>query len=324
MDEFEFIDAIKQNSYKQPSIIKGVGDDAAVFRQTTRDIVTAIDTFVEDVHFSRSTMHPSHIGYRALAANISDLSAMGAVPAFYLVSIVIPGSWSNEELTEVYQGMAELAADYRMDLIGGDTVSGNELTISITVVGYVNREKARYRSTAENNDIVFVTGTLGDSAAGFHILNNPGDYKDKMFYQRRHRTPDMRADFASKLERLSRVALNDISDGIASEAHEIAEASRVSLTIYEDKLPVSPNFYQFSTEQQHNWKLYGGEDFELVGTVAKNEWETLKAIAAETNTPITPIGYAKSDNDGKYRVWLRARDNRTQPLQKKGYTHRSG
>lgn len=324
MDEFAFIDGIKQHTYKQPSIRKGVGDDAAVFRQTSQDIVTAVDTFVENVHFSRMTMNSFHIGYRSLAANISDLSGMGATPVFYLVSIVIPQSWNNEELDNLYKGMAEMGAAYHMDLIGGDTVSGSELTLSITVIGYVNRNKARYRSTAKNGDVLFVTGTLGDSAAGFHMLTNTNTYMDEAFYYRRHRMPTMRADFTSALEVLSRVTLNDISDGIANEANEIAEASHVSLTVYEDKLPASENFHQFSEEQQYKWKLYSGEDFELVGTVSKSEWGTLKEIANKTKTPVTEIGYVSNSKHHDPVVWLVDRNHTKKLLEKKGYTHRSG
>src|SRR5690625_2905826 len=127
MDEFSFINSIQQHTYKQSSVLKGIGDDAAVFRQTAKDVVTAVDTFVEDVHFSRKTMNSFHIGYRALAANISDLAAMGALPAFYLVSIVIPTTWSMREINQIFSGMKELASTYQLDLIGGDTVSGKEL-----------------------------------------------------------------------------------------------------------------------------------------------------------------------------------------------------
>src|SRR5690625_3696014 len=98
MDEFTFIDSIKQNVYKQPTIVKGIGDDGAVFRQTTKDIVTALDTFVEGIHFTRETITPYQLGYRVLATNLSDLAAMGALPAFYLVSITIPKTWNEKEL----------------------------------------------------------------------------------------------------------------------------------------------------------------------------------------------------------------------------------
>src|SRR5690625_1546937 len=97
MDEFSFIESIRQKTYNQPSLIKGIGDDAAVFRQRHQDIVTAVDTFVEDIHFSKQTMQAYHIGYRILAANLSDMAAMGAKPAYYLVSIVYQntGLWKN-------------------------------------------------------------------------------------------------------------------------------------------------------------------------------------------------------------------------------------
>src|SRR5690625_4792534 len=169
MDEFQFIDSIKPKSYTQHSIEKGIGDDAAVFRSMTYDTVTAVDTFVEDIHFSKKTMKFYHIGYRALAANISDMAAMGAEPKFYLVSITIPPGTSSKELQQMYSGMKEIATDYKMDLIGGDTVSGKQLVVCITIIGFVSRGKARYRSHASVGDIVFVTGTLGDSQAGLHI-----------------------------------------------------------------------------------------------------------------------------------------------------------
>ncbi|TFJ91532.1 thiamine-phosphate kinase [Lentibacillus salicampi] len=321
MDEFALIDSIKQQTYKQPSIIKGVGDDAAIFRQSAQDIVTAVDTFVEDVHFTRSTMDPFHIGYRSLAANISDLAAMGADPAFYLVSIVIPQSWNENELNGLYQGMRDMGNAYNMDLIGGDTVSGKVLTLSITVIGYVPRDKARYRSMAKPGDIVFVTGTFGDSAAGLFMLNHPDEYTDEAYFYRKHRMPAIHADFVSELEFLPRLALNDISDGIANEANELAEASHVSLTIYEDKLPVSTHFHQFTEDQQFKWKLFGGEDFELMGTVPASGWEDVKQMAASTQTQVTDIGYVESSGNSDHGAFLIGRNQIKKRLEKKGYTH---
>ncbi|SEQ80807.1 thiamine-phosphate kinase [Virgibacillus subterraneus] len=321
MDEFSFINSIKQQTYKQSSVVKGIGDDAAVFRNTSQDIVTAVDTFVEEVHFSRATMDPFHIGYRSLAANISDLAAMGATPAFYLVSIVIPKHWADEELTKLYKGMDNLATIHNMDLIGGDTVSGKELSISITVIGFVSKGNARYRSSAKPGDILFVTGTLGDSQAGFHILNNPGKFKEKEYYYNKHRMPEPRVAFALELGSLSRVALNDISDGIANEANEISEASKVSITIYEDKLPTSTSYKQFPVKLQREWKLFGGEDFELVGTVAKAEWEAMKLVAERTNTPLKEVGYVDFSKSDEHKVFGVNQKNKKKLLEKKGYTH---
>ncbi|GAB3047006.1 thiamine-phosphate kinase [Virgibacillus ainsalahensis] len=319
MDEFSFIDSIKQQIYEQNTLIKGIGDDAAVFRQQTKDIVTAVDTFVEGVHFSKDTMEPIHAGYRGLAANISDLTAMGATPAFYLVSIVIPKSWTMDELEGIFFGMKELAQKYNMDLIGGDTVSGAELSLSITVIGYVNQGKARYRSEAQPGDVIFATGTLGDSQAGFHILTNPGDYLYERYYIRRHQMPSPRVEFAKELGNIPRVALNDISDGIANEAAEIAEASQVNLILNEDRIPISQGYTQFPKDLQHKWKFYGGEDFELLGTVSEDNWMKVKEIANGTNTQVTRIGYVTAD-DTYGKVFLEEHNRKFQ-LYKKGYTH---
>lgn len=318
MDEFSFIDSIKQRSYKQSSIIKGIGDDAAVFRQSSEDIVVAVDTFVEHVHFSKETMEPFHIGHRVLAANISDIAAMGARPAFYLVSIVIPKHSSELDMKDIFTGMRSLADRYKTDLIGGDTVSGQEMSVTVTVIGYVPQNKARYRSDARDDDIVFATGTLGDSQAGFHILNNPGKYRDEAYFINKHRLPIPRIEFAQRLQMIDRVALNDISDGIGSEAIEIAEASQVTIHLFDDKIPTSETFSQFTPEHQEKWKLFGGEDFELVGTVAKANWGSVQKAAKATGIQVTEIGYV-SQYKNNY-VYLH-KDDRQAPLKKDGYNH---
>ncbi|WP_343033665.1 thiamine-phosphate kinase [Virgibacillus ihumii] len=322
MDEFSFINSIKQHTYKQPSIVKGIGDDAAVFRQPYKDVITAVDTFVEDVHFARSTMAPFHIGFRSVAANVSDLAAMGATPAFYLVSMIIPTTWSSDELDEVYKGMKAMAARHHMDLIGGDTVSGPVLSVSVTVIGYANTNQARFRSTSEEQDIVFATGYLGDSRAGLHMLTNPGLYENESYFYDRHRKPLPRVDFSVGLSNLKRVALNDISDGIANESAEIAEASKVDIVLYEEQIPTSSSFGQFSRKQQYEWKLFGGEDFELVGTVSQRDWERLSDIARNTDTPLTQVGFVEqSKGPDQHSVFIIDRNNQRKPLEKKGYTH---
>lgn len=319
MDEFSFIDSITQHSYKQKTLLKGIGDDAAVFRQQKKDIVTAVDTFVEGVHFTRDTMVPFHIGNRALAANLSDLAAMGAIPAFYLVSIVIPKNWTEEALQQIFSGMKALAADHHVDLIGGDTVSGAVLSVAVTVIGYVEQGRARYRDAARAGDIVFVTGTLGDAQAGLHILTHKAEYRDADYFIERHRMPTPRLNFASQLSGLSRMALNDISDGIANEAAEIATASKVNMVIQDELVPVSAAYNQFSKSQQHEWKYFGGEDFELLGAIPEADWQIVKDIAVQTNTKVTKIGYIPSDkNDGN--VFL-IKNNYYQRLEKMGYSH---
>lgn len=320
MDEFQFINTIKQNVYRQNSLIKGIGDDAAVFRNSNVDIVTAVDTFVENIHFSDKTTKPFHIGYRALAANISDMAAMGAMPKYYLVSIVIPKNIDEAKLKGIFAGMNELAAKYQMDLIGGDTVSGEQLTLSITIIGFVPIGKARYRNEAKEDDVVFVTGTLGDASAGLHILLNELNAIHGQAFINKHQMPTPRVAFAQSLQRLKRLSLNDVSDGIANELGEIASASNVSIVIDDDRIPVSENLKQFSRVQQEQWKYYGGEDFELVGTVAEDDWPIVRENAEKLSIQVTKIGHVIKNPSIRKKVYVK-KDEKVYPLEKLGYTH---
>lgn len=318
MHEFQLIQQLKQKQYHQASLIKGVGDDAAVFR-TNDDIITAVDTFVEGIHFSKKTMSYYHVGYRALAANISDMAAMGANPAYYLVSIVIPNDMVESDVHTLYDGMKALADEYKMDLIGGDTVSGEHLTISITMIGMVAKNKARYRHDARVGDIVFTTGTLGDASCGLHLLLEEMDAIDRAYFIQRHRMPTPRVAFAQALQGIKRVSLNDISDGIASELHEIAVASKVAIEIDDINIPLHPSMTQFSQEMQHQWKYFGGEDFELVGTIEEHSIDILKEAAKVTNTKISIIGKVLPYESG-HSVYMK-QDGRSVPLPKDGYVH---
>lgn len=320
MDEFSLINKIKPNYYRQSSLIKGVGDDAAVFRETQENLVTATDIFVEDIHFSRKTMNAEQIGYRLLAVNLSDLAAMGSHPLFYLVSIVVPNAW-KDEVPRIFAGMEELAKKYKMDLIGGDTVSGNQLIISMNVIGKAKRNKVRYRSSAKPSDIVFVTGTLGDSMAGLCILQNKTHCKNINYFINRHRYPRPRIEFALQLQNIDRIALNDISDGLASEAAEIATASKLDIMIEPSLIPTSEYFIQFSKDKQYKWKLYGGEDFELLGVTSPANWNDVLKAAKQTNTPVQKIGYAdRQERDDTSSVYL-IEDGKKKMIKNRGYTH---
>lgn len=317
MDEFQLIEKIKQKTYKQSALIKGIGDDAAVIRESTDDIVIAKDTFVEGIHFNEKTMAPDHVGYRIVAANISDLAAMGAIPLFYLVSIVIPNHYENNYVLSIYDGMKDIASIYNMDLIGGDTVSGNELVITVTVMGKVAKNKARYRHTAQLNDIVFVTGKLGDSAAGLHLLLNDKNVENDHYFINRHQMPQPRVQFVQGLQEIETVTLNDVSDGIASESHEIAKASDKSIVLLDYNIPIHNSLKQFSSEQQTKWKYFGGEDFEIIGTVPRSDWPLVQQCAVNEKIKVTEIGYVTELKD--YFVYIK--DKNIKPLRNKGYTH---
>ncbi|WLR48160.1 thiamine-phosphate kinase [Halobacillus litoralis] len=322
MDEFSFIRSIKPDYYRQSSLIKGIDDDAAVFRPSGQDIVTAVDTMVEGVHFTRQTMEPEQIGYRVLAANISDLAAMGSTPAFYMVSITIPPHWSEKELEHIYMGMKQLGDSYHMDLIGGDTVSGSELSLSVTVIGLVQKGKARYRSTAKPGDVLFVTGTLGDSRAGLECLLNPKrETSEEITYLiQRHQTPLPRVTFASGLYHLDRLALNDVSDGIANESKEIAEASDVDLLIDSKAVPFSEAIRKVFPDHHEEWGLSGGEDFELLGCVPEKDWSKVRSAAEKADVSVSKIGEVTAKEDPVPVVKLN-RNGKWETMTSSGYTH---
>ena len=320
-DEFEWIESISPKKHVQDTLIEGIGDDAALVRPAPGfDDILCVDTMVESVHFSRKTMTPFQIGYKALAVNISDVAAMGGAPTFYLVSIAIPKEWSDEELQEIYKGMAELANAYQVDLIGGDTVSTDgPLVLSVTAHGRVQQGRKLLRRNAKPGDVVFLTGAVGLSAAGLHLLledeaTTPS--AERLIQAHQMPTPQVKAGLLLA-ESGYRIALNDISDGLASEANEIAEASHIHITIEEELLPSIEEFASFPREQVLDWMLYGGEDFQLIGTASSDDWSSLQTLFEENNLPLHPIGAV---TEGPAKVSLK-QANDVVPIFKKGYNH---
>ena len=317
MDEFKLINKIKQTYYRNASLIKGIGDDAAVFKQTNQSILTAVDTFVENIHFIKDkTMSTKQLGYRCLAVNISDLAAMGAVPRFYLVSVVIPPNWEELDVLSVFDGLSQLAKKHQMDLIGGDTVSGDTFVLSVTVIGYADEEKVRYRSDAKVDDIVFVTGTLGDAGIGLDILLNDLKINNQSYFINRHQVPEPRVTFTQLLNKIDRLSLNDISDGLSSELNEIAKASNISIMINDKDIPVNKELKKLSDNQQIKYKYSSGEDFELVGTTSKKNWNQIKQAAKKAGILVTKIGQVVTSTNEQVFV-----DNYNQILKSNGYIH---
>ncbi|MEC2060304.1 thiamine-phosphate kinase [Bacillus stercoris] len=325
MDEFDLIHSITPRTIHHSSVDVGIGDDAALYtaKHGVQEIV-CVDTMVEDVHFKLHYSSPEDIGYKALAVNISDIAAMGGFPKYYLVSIAVPSKWTKAEIKAMYEGMNELAKLYHMDLIGGDTVSiSDKLVVTVTVIGEVEKGRACLRSLARPNDIVFVTGEIGSSAAGLSLLleeinlQNSSVEVETDYFIHRHKRPQPRVSVGRLCSSMNRAALNDISDGLASELNEIAEASCVSIEIDESMLPIHPDLPKLHRNWKE-WALFGGEDFELTGTVSNDEWEVLKQECETRQLPITKIGQVRKKTESN--VILKA-DKTSMILEKKGYNH---
>lgn len=320
-DEFAFISKITPKKIFQSNLLVGIGDDAAIYHPTDKmEQLVCLDTMVEGVHFLKHLSSPYEIGYKALAVNISDIAAMGGIPKYYLISIAIPSFWSEEDLYGIYEGLHDIAAQFQIDLIGGDTVATEDkLVISVTVLGEVEQSKLNLRSNAKVGDVVFTTGFLGDSAAGLSILLNKNyhiDNQTKSYLINRHKLPSPQIVAGRLINQLEHAALNDVSDGLASELYEIAEASNVSIKIDESKIPLSSSLLNLE-EDPYKYALYGGEDFELVGTTSIESWETLKKECEKQSVKITQIGEVISGNNSVFLM----RENEKILLNKSGYNH---
>lgn len=324
MDEFDFINKVKPNRTFQQNVKVAIGDDAAVYESSEGyHQVVCVDTMVEGVHFLRNLSSPFEIGYKALAVNVSDLAAMSAIPLYYLISIAVPSNWNENDLIEIYEGMQQLSAEYKMDLLGGDTVStSDKLVITVTVIGEVEEGRKTLRSNAKDEDIVFVTGTIGDSAAGLAILLGQASIHNhslKTYFIEKHKMPIPQVKAGRIVGELNRASLNDISDGLASELNEISEASHVGITIDEDSLPISGELLTLkSTYDIQSWVLYGGEDFELVGTTSPDSWVKLKHACNDLGIKVTKIGVVDPSHKG---VMIKTKNQDYVKLDKLGYNH---
>ncbi|MDF2938602.1 MAG: thiamine-monophosphate kinase [Paenibacillaceae bacterium] len=270
----------------------GIGDDAAVLngRNGFQWVVTC-DTMVRDIHFKPETMTYEAIGYKAMASNISDLAAMGAIPRFAVVALSVPASMETEALRELYDGLYACASRYGVAVVGGDTTScPRDMTVSVTAIGEVETGRALLRSGARPGDAVFVTGPLGLSAAGLHLLLAAGRSayeavglpEERQQLVRAHQFPQPQVEAGRLLVRsgLGR-SLNDVSDGLASEAWELAEASGCVIELDEALLPEEPALAGYAREaglDQLELMLYGGEDYRLTGTVRREDAEAAQAL----------------------------------------------
>ncbi|MEX2513088.1 MAG: thiamine-phosphate kinase [Cyclobacteriaceae bacterium] len=313
--EFGLIDKIRsQTIVKQASTLMGIGDDAAVIGETDPYRVVTTDLLLEGVHFDLSYSPLKHLGFKAVAVNVSDVAAMNAIPKQITVSLALSNRFSLEAIEELYEGIHLAAENYHLDLVGGDTTASRSgLVISITAIGEVNKDQISYRSGAKENDIICATGDLGGAYIGLQVLerekqvylSNPNmtPKLDKYGYiTGRQLRPDARMDIIHELRELEVVptSMIDISDGLASELFHISKASGVGVLIYEDKLPIDKQTYDTAVEfglDPITCVLNGGEDYELLFTIRQEDFTKL-----EKHPDIHFIGHVTKAEEGKFLV----------------------
>ncbi|GKU76240.1 thiamine-phosphate kinase [Paenibacillus sp. L3-i20] len=337
----------------------GIGDDTASIDIGSaedgiagpKQLLLAVDTMVEKVHFNDSTMSDEDIGYKALAANISDIAAMGGIPLHALVAISVPPSYNAERIRRVYDGLYLCADKYGIAIIGGDTTSSPEyLVITVTLTGTIEKNAEIRRSGAKPGDVIFLTGPIGLSAAGLNLLlmTKVGTARSNLIEDELYRAllcAHQRPSPSVKAGRLllhsgACHSLNDVSDGLASEAWEIAEASGLRLVLYEHRLPKAGSMSAYASIAGVNpleWMLYGGEDYVLLGTMSSKLAPEVRDTFHAEGLPFYIIGETEAGepavellsiyNDGDGKVTVSGKGSAAsqqeirQPLQKRGYNH---
>lgn len=304
LGEFGLIDILtKDFTLRQPSTLKGIGDDAAVMDFKDKKCVLSTDLLVEGIHFNLTYVPLKHLGYKAIMVNLSDIYAMNARATQVTVSIAVSNRFPLEALEELYEGMRLACELYGVDLVGGDTTSSTRgLIISVTAIGEATLEQLVYRDGAKVNDLIVVSGDIGGAYMGLQILErersvfevNPRHQPDIEMYQylvERQLKPEARKDIVELLSQLGvkPTAMIDISDGLSSEILHICKQSGVGCRIMEEKLPLDPTL--ISTCEEFNLDsttiaLSGGEDYELLFTIAPSDYDKIKG-----NPNLSVIGY---------------------------------
>lgn len=292
--EFNLIDKFfVHGNLTREDVDLGIGDDCALVTvPENHQVAITTDTLAAGTHFL-ATANPISVGYKALASNLSDIAAMGAKPTWVSLALTLPEP-DEEWLNGFCEGFFGLAKQHHVQLIGGDTTKG-PLSITITVQGIVPRGEALTRKGAKTGDDIYVTGLLGDSAAGLDVLLNTSKQiktELELELERRHYYSTPRVELAQRLRSLCHSAL-DISDGLISDLAHILKQSDMSARIDVSKLPISDELVKYfygSREQCQKTALTSGEEYELCFTAPKENREAIKQITTLLNQNVSIIG----------------------------------
>lgn len=313
------------------SIIKGIGDDAAVIRPTPGStLLVSTDLFIEGIHFHLGFQSLFDVGYRATASNLSDIAAMGGCPQYLLVALAIPDHLSLSGIRKLYRGLMHPCQFHGVELIGGDTSSSQSgIFVSLTILGRGESGHELKRGGAQVGDLVYVTGTLGDSRAGLHILQSRyqqsrGQRKKpyEQFLIKRHLRPIPRIHLGRLLakQRLAKAAI-DLSDGLSGDLRHLCEESKVGVELWAKAIPLSSQFRAYAAQERLDslqLALMGGEDYELLFTISPRNQNTLRHASKALDLPITCIGEIKAKGFG---IRLKLEDGLYRQIPIQSYDH---
>ena len=299
LGEFNLISRISEiTGRERDRVILGIGDDASLLSpRQGYNLVTTTDMLIEGVHFMREGIKPRDLGYKSLAVNISDLAAMGAEPLQAFVSIGLPGDTDVSDVDSFYEGIMEAAGEF-LQISGGDTVSSPAgWVISVTAIGEVREGRELRRDTARPGEILYLSGPVGDSAAGLsYILGKKASPEDgssgSLIHAHNRPLPQVELGMILSERGFSRCAI-DISDGLLQDLGHICRASGVGADIHLDRIPLTPGMRQASEAagvETYLWPLTGGEDYSLLFTIAPSLEEDFREYLEGSELESTPIG----------------------------------
>jgi thiamine-monophosphate kinase len=298
--EFGFIETISKGCIPRPEdIVRGIGDDAAVFRGKKHDVMLlTTDLMVERVHFDRRTSSGFSLGYKALAVNLSDIAAMGGTPLDAFVSIAVPDDCHLNFLETIYDGMKAIAQKFSVNILGGDTTrSKSDLVVNIALTGCAPESEILYRHTAREGDVVYAAGYLGDSRAGLYLMQN-ADEKDMAIFEDLVNAHLFPKPFVSEgrflAEQQGVHAAIDVSDGLSSDIAHICKQSGKGVRIFAERIPISKQLASFCRRfgfDPVDMALTGGEDYTLLVTISSEVAESVENNYLKAfGSPIYPIG----------------------------------
>lgn len=298
MSEFNELTLIKW--IKQVNKDSGIGDDTAVLNiPRDKSLLATSDMLVEDTHFLIDKIKPEELGHKTLAVNLSDIAAMGGWPLYGILSTCWSSNYTEESIKKFFYGLLSLADKYGVKLAGGDTCSGEKISLDLCLLGEVSKGKEVTRGGAKEGDYLIVTGPIGSSAGGLELIlagekageNNKSNYKEKITTLSEeekskllgaHLTPEPKVLEGFEIgENNLAHAMIDISDGIASEVNHIAQKSKVGAIIYEEEIPISKPVKKLAKELKKNpldWAFKGGEDYQLLICVKESNVKKVKDI----------------------------------------------
>jgi thiamine-monophosphate kinase len=324
LGEFGFIDKLKGGAISRgDSVIKGIGDDCAVIKLSSgKALLITTDILVEDIHFIRDLIPPYLLGRKSMAVNISDIAAMGGIPREAVISAAIPNSVSVEFLESLNDGFQSIAREFEINIVGGDTSgSPDRLVINIALIGEAFEDEILYRSGAKPGDTIFLTGTVGSSAAGLDALLKGHTEPEWQNLIEAHNNPAPHIAAGRLISGLKLAhSLIDISDGLVSDLGHICDESGVGAVISLDSIPVSDSTAKYIRRFKLDFDkttLLSGEDYILLGTMPPDSLAIARDSLKSAGCGFYPIGEITANRG----IALREADGSIKAITNRGFDH---